>query len=146
MNYETILASTVIAGIVSALISWWNVERRITIENITKERAKWRDKIRELTAEAITALQNSDEIKLTIIKSSFKLHLNPTEKEDQAIVDLIDLNENINEDKIKELSTRVSLLLKHDWERAKQEAKPFLLRWKRVKRLNYEEFIKEKNR
>jgi hypothetical protein len=146
MNYETILASTVIAAIVSALISWWNGERKIAIENITKERAKWRDKIRELTIESVEALQNSDNAKLVIIKSAFKLNLNPKDKEDQAIVNLINLNETLNGSEIEELTTRISLLLKHDWERAKRESKPFVLRWKRVKRLKYEDFIKSNNR
>ena len=39
------------AGIVAAYVAFWSAQRRITVENITKERAKWRDQVREIANE-----------------------------------------------------------------------------------------------
>jgi hypothetical protein len=52
------------------------------------------------------------------------LHLNPHDQSDQQILALISLD---NAGRVEELTQRVSLLLKHDWERAKYEAS--LYRW-----------------
>jgi HAMP domain-containing protein len=43
----TAATSAVISAVVSGSFARWTSERTIQIENITKERAKWRDKIRE---------------------------------------------------------------------------------------------------
>lgn len=49
------LGSALIAGLVSAFISLRISERRIQIENITQERAKWRENIRKSAREVAEA-------------------------------------------------------------------------------------------
>jgi prolyl-tRNA synthetase len=54
------------------------------------------------------------------------LNLNPVDAEDTAILNAIDRlsqSEQLDEKLLQELSDRIALLLKHDWERAKVEAK-----------------------
>ncbi len=66
MDWKTILTSTVLAAIVVGLVSFVaaiingyglrrNVERAIQIENITKERARWRSKLRSRASEVYEA-------------------------------------------------------------------------------------------
>jgi len=125
---------TFIAGLITAYVTVWNAERKISIENITKERAKWRDKIRELSVNVNTAMVESDNEKLSILRSQFRLLLNPDDKEDQHIIGLLSLSEKEdNMKKANEFSICLSYLLKHDWERAKIESKPL---YKRLKVLN----------
>lgn len=141
MGIETVFTSTVVAGIVAAIVSWWIAERHIVIENITKERAKWRDRIREHSAKVQTAIITSNEVELCRLRSIFRLLLNPHHEEDQEIINSIHVDESNPEKKAEEFSKRVSLLLKHDWERAKREAKPFLLRGKKTHRIKYDDYI-----
>ena len=57
------------------------------------------------------------------LRCDFQMILNPKDKEDEGIIDCIRVpscGEELN--KAEEFSERVSLLLKHDWERAKREA------------------------
>ena len=45
-TFQIVLTSSVIAGIVSAFVVTWTNQRKISIENITKERKDWRNKVR----------------------------------------------------------------------------------------------------
>jgi type II secretory pathway pseudopilin PulG len=108
----------------AALVAEKNSERKILIENITQERAKWREKIRTKSMEAHKAAIQRNTIWLAELKLSFATSLNPTDHEDDLILNLIDKlkDEKDRETKLEEFSDRISLLLKHDWERAKNEA------------------------
>jgi hypothetical protein len=135
----TVVAAIVglIAGVLGALIAGWvsrrNSERTIQIDNVTKERAKWRDTIRAKALQMHRRARSGksvDELRL-----EFALNLNPSDEEDSAILQAI---ENLSECqdgelnlRLTSLSKRVALLLKHDWERAKREAHhPWLTYWK----------------
>jgi hypothetical protein len=120
----TLLTSAVIAAIVSGLVALLAAERRIAAENVIQERMKWRDKVRALVSEARSAMVESEATILVELEAQFALHLNPHDQRDQQILSLIVPD---NSDSIDELTQRVSLLLKHDWERAKYEAS--LHRW-----------------
>ncbi|WP_349921077.1 hypothetical protein [Aeromonas veronii] len=69
------------------------------------------------------ASQNKDINTLELLEAELVVRLNPEDKEDQLL--LTSLN-NISGDwsavKVQEFCDRTSYLLKHDWERAKQEA------------------------
>ena len=139
MDKQTVVSSAIavigviISALIAALVARRNSERAIQIENITKERAKWRDKIREQALEVHRATTEKNHEKLMELRLALSLNLNPEDKEDRAILDLI--SEMVRHDKgLEEFSVRVALLLKHDWERAKREAKPFSLRWLRHSR------------
>ena len=45
-----------------------------------------------------------------------------------------------------ELSEKLALLLKHDWERAKREAKPFWFKFCKPSRLSYDEYKHKRNK
>lgn len=136
MDIATILGSALLAAVVSAWVSRSIAERAIYVENITKERAKWRERIREIVSEYSTAdvkSQNAFEIELFS-------RLNPYDPEDLQLLDCLRL---ASETARVELSIRLSLLLKHDWERAKDETKSV---WQRriepVRRVSYAEYMR----
>ncbi|MHA4868178.1 hypothetical protein ACXZ1M_10770 [Duganella sp. PWIR1] len=142
MDISTVLSSTVMAGLVAAAVSLHSSERKIHMENITHERAIWRGEMRKL-ADALTKAArdaNANEVELHCIQ--LMLNLNPFDTEDMSIVavakglvDSTDLDAALNE-----LTERMALLLKHDWERAKREARPWFFRRSEPKRTLYAEY------
>jgi hypothetical protein len=105
-------------------VLFWNNARNIKIENITKERAKWRDDVRQKSLEVHKAAVSLNVVWLNELHLQFGLILNPEDVNDRAILDTIRcLKISQNEAVLTEFADRVSLLLKHDWERAKWEAK-----------------------
>lgn len=130
MDWSTVLAaagsSAVLSAIVAGFVARRNSERAIQMENITKERAKWRDKIRDQALAVHKAAAVADGATLRQLRLQLSLNLNPTDTEDLAILGAISRLEEARDsaDKVQlEFADRVSLLLKHDWERAKREAK-----------------------
>jgi len=136
----TLGASTVVSALVAGLFAERSSKRAIQIENITKERAKWRDKIRELTLAVHKAATQKNRALLKEQRLNLSLNLNPIDTEDTAILTAIDkmtLSEQLDEKMLQEFSDRVALLLKHDWDRAKVEAKQADF----SSRINYTDFI-----
>ena len=127
MDLTPFLTSAVVAALVAGLVTLRSAERRIQIENITQERAKWREKIRANALLVQQAAATDDKAKLAELRLIFGLLLNPHDPEDNAILTCIEdlKNAQAPEPKMPEFSGRVSFLLKHDWERAKHEAKPW---------------------
>ncbi|MNQ97107.1 hypothetical protein D3C85_1127380 [compost metagenome] len=74
---------------------------------------------------------------LAELRLVFELLLNPLDPEDIAILKCIEgLSECTEPEKrLPEFSKRVAYLLKHDWERAKREAKPW---WRLFKKSHRE--------
>ena len=142
MSLAVVLTSTVVAALVAGLVSLRVSERRIAIENITQERAKWREKIRSNSAEACAAISASDHRAISRLQSAFSLLLNPHDAEDRAIVQSI-VPSNDLLDQSKEFTDRIALLLKHDWERAKHEARPRFFRGKAPERTTYAAYLTE---
>jgi hypothetical protein len=122
----TVGASTVVSALVAGLFAERSSKRAIQIENITKERAKWRDKIRDLALAVHRAATLKERALLIEQRLCLSLNLNPIDTEDTAILSAIDKmsqSEQLDEKTLQEFSDRVALLLKHDWDRAKVEAK-----------------------
>jgi len=142
MDLPTVLSSGVVAGLVAGLVTLRTTERKIAIENITQQRKLWRDKVREKALEVISAYQSENSTKLIELYVEFQLILNPEDDDDQSILDTLWAmqtkadNSNIS----IEFSEKLSLLLKHDWERAKREAKPVWYFWGKPVRKSYNEF------
>ena len=127
MEIKTIL--TFIAGIVAAYVAFWNAERKIAIDNITKERAKWREKIREISLDIHKAIISGNSEHLAELKNRIRLLLNPQDLEDNKILQLISAkDENERNEQAEKYYIHVSYLLKYDWERAKLESKSLLKR------------------
>jgi 3-hydroxyacyl-CoA dehydrogenase len=124
------LTSTVIAGLVSGLITKFNNDRNLSLKYITEERAAWRKMIKEYTAK-IYAGNYQDKKEMKELLAKIQLSLNPyqdnTDKEDLKIITCLEqIEENPYDiDLKKQLLGKISYLLKHDWERSKNEAKPW---------------------
>ena len=122
----TAATSAVISAIVSGLFARRTSERAIQIENITKERAIWRGKIREQALAVHKAARDKDGAALGELRLSLSLNLNPTDSEDAGILKVVDTMAKATQPddrNTQEFADRIALLLKHDWDRAKSEAK-----------------------
>ena len=121
-------------GLISALFTWSVAQRRISIENITQERKKWRDGIREKSLRVRDAIVSGNQEDINRLRCEFRALLNPNDCNDNEIVESLRLEVGENgtptdlEKRAEEFAELISHLLKHDWERAKVEAGPFLLK------------------
>jgi hypothetical protein len=143
------LGSSVIAAVVAGVFVQRTNDRNIEIDNTTKERTKWRDKIRDRALDVCQACDPQKTQKLKELRLVFSVNLNPQDDEDNGILDTIErLSEGKNtKENLLEFSNRVSLLLKHDWERGKYESKSWVGRifTRKPLRVKYEEFLKMAN-
>lgn len=142
MDLPTVLSSGVVAGLVAGLVTLRTTERKIAIENITQERKVWRDKVRQKALETSKACTDQDNTKLHELYGEFQLILNPEDNEDKSILDTLwNMQSKEKEsDLFVEFVEKLALLLKHDWERAKLEAKPAWYFWGKPKRITYADF------
>jgi hypothetical protein len=138
MDWKTILTpaiivAAVVSGLVSLLVALLNAyvsrrgsERLIQVEDITKERQKWRDKLRAKAIEVQEAVSSRNTEKLEALQLEFSLNLNPIDTEDREILVVIRrlITANSDQTVLEEFSDRLALLLKYDWDRAKHEARP----------------------
>ncbi|SRR5579871_2455125 len=131
---DWLTSSVVLAALVTAFVALQNSERKIKIEHITGERAKWRDKVREKALQVHQAAVAGNAERLLELHLEFSLILNPNDPEDRKILLTIsklsseDMDTDLLQSLLSEFEQRIAFLLKHDWERAKSEADPF---WKR---------------
>jgi hypothetical protein len=127
MDWRLFLTSGVVAALVAGFVSRRNSERMIQTEHITRERAKWRDKIRCIARQVREAATEPDLSKLEGLRLDLSLNLNPLDKEDQEILSVIcEISKSDRSaPNVQEFFDRLGLLLKHDWDRAKHEAKPW---------------------
>ncbi|MBM4869253.1 hypothetical protein [Vibrio parahaemolyticus] len=142
IEWGTVLGSGVVAGLVAGLVTLRTTERKIAIENITQQRQVWRDKLRVKAKDVTDAFENKSISKLSILCTEFSHLLNPLNDEDREILKILwDFKAgNFSEQKHVEFIERISLLLKHDWQRAKHEAKPLFFVLKEPSIVKYSEF------
>lgn len=146
LDFTAFLSSSVVGGLVAGFVALRKSERKIQIENVTQERAKWREKIRIKSLEVQQAAVAGNAEKLSELHLEFAHNLNPFHQQDNDILAVIVAlkNRDTLDIKLPEFTDRVALLLKHDWERAKHEAKPWFFRCCPPKRTSYEELRKIK--
>lgn len=134
-----ILTSSVVAALISAFVAIRNNQLKISIKNITRERAKWRNAVRKKALEVHNAIINKDKETLQKLRVEFFLILNPLDNEDNLIIESIKIPESKIDEELKaqsdEFAKHIALLLKHDWERAKLEAGSTFCRLKFVNKL-----------
>lgn len=142
MDLPTILTSGVVAGLVAGLVTLRTSERKIAIENVTQQRQLWREKIRDAAQRIKDSYRNGRKDDLHSQYVEMQLLLNPEDSDDKSILDTIwaMLVESEGGDLHIELAEKLSLLLKHDWERAKREAKPVWFKLLSTKRIPYDKF------
>lgn len=166
------LIASIITGVSSALITAYvtksTSDKKHSVENITQERKKWRDEMREATLalrfyfehrgdDSKENLENSLTSKVIFhsaveAKSFFQVRLNPSDPEDEKIMDILcnlvnlDFEEKnynakcllkgcqIRHEECKQMSKNISdflcrlefsmaKLMKYEWEKAKREVK-----------------------
>jgi hypothetical protein len=140
LDLLTVLSSAVVAGLVAGLVTLRTSERKIAIENITQQRQLWREKIRDLSLKIKSSYKSGNKDELNAQYVEMQLLLNPLDRDDKCILDTIwAMLEEAESAKLHiVLAEKLSLLLKHDWERAKLEAKPVWYMFHKVKRVPYE--------
>lgn len=140
--FAIFFSSSLLAALVAALVSVRTNERNINIENVTQERAKWRDVMRALSDSLTKAARSEDLETVELYCAQLSLNVNPFDGEDKALVKAAQLLATADgkDAQIKDFTERMALLLKHDWERAKHEARPWLFRGQEPRRIPYCEF------
>ncbi|OLQ89651.1 hypothetical protein BIY22_19225 [Vibrio panuliri] len=117
-----VLGVGLVSAFVTALFSKLVADKNHKIENITRERKEWRDRLRFLVVEITKAQQNKDLNSLKQLEAELIVRLNPQDTEDLAILNAIEeVGKSWSDDSVRVLCDRISYLLKHDWERVKQE-------------------------
>lgn len=136
------MSSTVLAGLVAAFVSLRSSERKINVENVTQERAKWRGAMRTLADALINAAHEGNAKEIDRHCAQLALNVNPFDAEDKALVEAANkLSVATDLDgHVIEFTDRMALLLKHDWDRAKREANPWFFRGVQPRRVPYCEF------
>ena len=114
----------ILGAIIAASVTWKVAAKRFVIENITQERAKWRETIRAKAMLVHDAMINRKEKDLNRHRNEFRALLNPFDYEDRRIIRCIALPKQDGElVQAEEFAKRIAFLLKHDWERAKYESR-----------------------
>lgn len=118
-----VLGSAVVASLITALFAKAQTDKGVFIDNIIKERKAWRDKLRDLVSDTQSCFKAKDSNGVACIEAQLVVLLNPYDKEDLEIVNaLTRIPENWEIAELREFMDRVAYLLKHDWERVKQES------------------------
>ena len=131
----SLLAGTSLMSVTGWLVSFFALrknEKSIHIEQITKERGKWRSNMRTLTKDICILYSNtSQEIRreeVSSMRAALSTSLNPKCKKDNLIIDQFDKLSVNDVDSLHIFEKHVALLLKHDWERVKWECTAIYLK------------------
>jgi hypothetical protein len=138
MPWLTWLPLAVLGGWIGSFLAFRKDERALQVEQITKERTKWREGMRALCEDIVDAHIMVSKEKIAVNRSRLVTSLNPKDTYDAEIVAHYDaLFDGSNVD-IDRFTSRIAILLKHDWERVKWECMPLYLkafkRWTRPQR------------
>lgn len=120
-----LLGSAVAASFITAYFAKLQSDKSAIIENIIKERKAWRDKLRNLVSYVESCYKENDSNGLTSVEAQLAVLLNPYDEEDLLIIEAlrrIHKDKKWQEEDLEEFIDRIAYLLKHDWERVKQES------------------------
>ncbi|WP_145939578.1 hypothetical protein [Paenibacillus glacialis] len=128
----TFLTSTVIATLISSYVAKISNDKNMSLKYITEERSVWRKVMRETTSKICSGKYDGDDLKelATMVMVSLNPLVEKGNKLDLYIIKLLKEIEKGDPDKqiLDEFRDCVSVLLKHDWERSKNETKTLLFR------------------
>lgn len=116
-----ILGSSVVAAFLTSWFGKISSDKSIRVKNVTEERKEWRDRLRVLVVMTTKAFQDKKISALKEVEAELIVRLNPIDKEDLEILECFKRLYSWNDTDLEELNDRISYLLKHDWERVKQE-------------------------
>ena len=117
------------AVIVTAFVTWQIAAKRFVVENIDRERTTWREEARKIATCVHEAMIKEDKDKLDRLRNELRTRLNPCYyeakgRDDGEIIESVSLPSDVEPlERAEEFACRIALLLKHDWERAKHNAK-----------------------
>ncbi len=135
---------TAVGGWIASFIAFRKDERAVQLEQVTKERTKWRDNMRKLCEEVAIAHVESKAsaipAKVASLRARLATSINPRDKtHDGAILAHYDRLFSGESDDLNLFTHRIALLLKHDWERVKWECTPLYIKpFKRFSKRQHE--------
>lgn len=125
----TVLTSSVVAGVISSLVAYFQFHKNNKLVYITNERKAWRSDIRRI-AEEIEAATGYEDIRKPLVELKVRINAygknTDDVKKDSHIWKVIERLQKQNDDfdEAKQLLILyLSTLLKMDWERGKEEIK-----------------------
>ncbi|WP_339193856.1 hypothetical protein MKY95_19005 [Paenibacillus sp. FSL P4-0176] len=130
---DTIVTASISAAVIAALINAFSNDKNQTLKYITEERAKWRADIKS-NASKIYSGEYKTEKELTALTTHLMLSLNPLNNTDDTLDrEIINLLKKIELGKrdpkdLSDFRSYIGTLLKYDWERSKNEARPWYRR------------------
>lgn len=126
-NAGVILGSGIFGSIITLLFTRYDKDKSIIIQNVTQERQKWREKIRELVVEINENSLDGNWKKVAEARAELQVLINPYDNNDKYIINrLVKLEESKDVSELLEINDSISRLLKHDWERIKKETTFFI--------------------
>jgi tyrosyl-tRNA synthetase len=120
------IVTGLVSAVISFLVAFFTSRSTIYSKDVTEERQKWRERIRQLAIEAVQFIRSEDtqSKEYQTIVSEFYVRLNPDDINDNEILETLQkCIQAPNETQARKILAQVSRLLKHDWERAKTEAR-----------------------
>jgi hypothetical protein len=112
------IAVALLGASVGGILTYFTAIRGFYNTSVVAERKAWRDTVRDLSQRLSNALDSGNNPEIIFLRRELMVRLNPADRKDDEIL------ESKTSD---ELTLRVSVLLKHDWERVKLESS--LWRW-----------------
>ncbi|TGU69958.1 hypothetical protein E4633_20285 [Geomonas terrae] len=136
LDYTSLLAGisiTAVAGWIGSFFGLRKDERTVQMEQVTKERTKWRENIRKLTEEIVATYLGHTPTKpqaekIATCRSRLATSLNPKDHSDNELLEHFDMLFKGERTDITLFTHRIALLLKHDWERVKWECTPIYIK------------------
>lgn len=126
------VAYVLLGAFVGGILTYFTTLRALFNQSVVGERKDWRDEVRKITLDVIQAVEDRGSRDLAALRHRLAMRLNPGDPEDNAILNCAILQGGATCDcAVDEFVSRVSILLKHDWERAKLEtsfAKKYFVR------------------
>lgn len=131
--FQTIITASVSATVIAAIINKISNDKNQSLKYITDERAKWREFVKISASKIYSGKYDLDKETEKGVITHLILSLNPLRNTSDNRLDnkIRELLEEIEKGKrtpevLKEFRYCIGTLLKHDWERSKNEAKPWL--------------------
>ncbi len=124
-DFLVFFTPALVGGLVASAITLIIAGKRIMIENVTTERKTWRKDIRLLASEIVEELikQEPSQNAIMELRCRLRFKLNPYDAKDISIIECVQVwPPHCRAHMAERFAVLVSLLLKHDWERAKEEA------------------------
>lgn len=116
------VAYVLLGAFVGGILTYFTTLRTLFNQSVVGERQDWRDEVRKITLDVIQAVEDRGSRDLAALRHRLAIRLNPGDPEDNAILNCAILQGGATCDcAVDEFVSRVSILLKHDWERAKLE-------------------------